>query len=1031
MSVPLRGYQLGVDLGTTFLAAAVVREGRAEAVTLGTHGVAVPAAIYLGDDGMVVGEAAVLRSAGEPGRVAREFKRRVGDPAPILVGGVPMAAELLMARALAWVVGEVARTEGGPPAALAVTHPANWGEYKLDLLRQAIRHVGLRVDHLVPEPVAAARFYAAERHLAPGSVVAVYDLGGGTFDAAVVRVDDGGRDSDKGYDQGGYTLLGRPDGVERLGGIDFDQAVFGHVLGVLGLDPATLDPDDAALATGLAVLRRDCVEAKEALSNDTDVAIPVLLPGRHTQVRLTRTELEAMVRPALAETVVALRRAVASTGVAVDELAAVLLVGGSSRIPLVGQLVSAELRRPIAIDARPKDAICLGAALIAAETPVAEPAVPAPAAVVTTPISPDAPAAPTPGAAGRPPWRTAAAIGAAVAVLVTAIFAVQGRGGGGGGGGGGDDETGNDGQTAGPRPTEGYDPAADGAVADSFDLDGVALTVGWKNEPEAELVGQITLEALAAAGATTTPQVTPVSSDDVHGGLLAGDVDLYWDHLIDVWRRTLGRTDDAAHDPVELRDMVAEAEAGEGNEIAWLAPAGFDPGFTLVATGDSRLATLSDLTTLGDDTRATMCSTQDPSGLVDRVEQGYGLALPEWQQVTAVDLFPKVADGSCTLGVAPRSSGALAAHGLVGLEDDRRLLAAAHMAPAVRPALLDDHPEIEDLLAALATDLDHETVLALNTQVDVDGRAPQDVARAWLVAAGFVADPGGSGAGPAGPEIAAEFDLAGTTFRLGTLGTDEQAVLGEVTRQALEEAGAGVETRGFEAGGADEPRDALVAGDVDLAWDYLAPTWVDQLDHVTPGGDGDLLYERVASEDAANGVTWLPPAAYDRGWAIVGARERAEGLGVGSIADLERAPDDDPAVTLVCSEINTTAREWIESAYGFEVTSFRVVDDDIEGLVDAGECAFGMVRASSPWIAALDLVVLRDERKAMPADRAAMMVRPDLDEAQPQLAALVGALGDALTDDTIRTLTRRVVADGEAPADVARSWLREAGFVRA
>jgi hypothetical protein len=95
-----------------------------------------------------------------------------------------VGAELLMGRLLAWVVKQVAATEGQPPDSLAVTHPANWGEYKLDLLRQAVRHVGLTVDHLVPEPVAAASYYASERDLAPGSTVAVYDLGGGTFDAA-------------------------------------------------------------------------------------------------------------------------------------------------------------------------------------------------------------------------------------------------------------------------------------------------------------------------------------------------------------------------------------------------------------------------------------------------------------------------------------------------------------------------------------------------------------------------------------------------------------------------------------------------------------------------------------------------------------------------------------------------------------------------------------------------------------------------------------------------------------------------------
>jgi actin-like ATPase involved in cell morphogenesis len=388
-------YHLGVDLGTTYTAAAVARDGRAEAVTLGTRSVSVPSVVHLAGDQVVVGEPAARRATTEPAGVVREFKRRVGDPTPILVGGAPIAAELLMARTLAWVVEQVSATEGGPPASLAVTHPANWGRYKLDLFDQAARHVGLTVDRFVPEPVAAATTYAVQRDLAPGTAVAVYDLGGGTFDAAVVRVGDDG-----------FHIAGRPDGVERLGGIDFDHAVFRHVLAALGIDPDALDPGDEAMAAGLARLRSECVEAKEALSTETDVSIPVMLPSRHTTVRLTRAELEAMIRPALAETVVALRRAIASADLAPADVSAVLLVGGSSRIPLVGQMVASDLGLPIAVDARPKDAIPVGAALTAmraeAPAPVPEPSPAVAAAVPVVPITAAPPAPAVPEAAPDP-----------------------------------------------------------------------------------------------------------------------------------------------------------------------------------------------------------------------------------------------------------------------------------------------------------------------------------------------------------------------------------------------------------------------------------------------------------------------------------------------------------------------------------------------------------------------------------------------------------------------------------------------------
>src|SRR5699024_1172360 len=135
-------------------------------------------------------------------------------------------------------------------------------------------------------------------------------------------------------------------GVERLGGIDFDAAVLAHVAGVLGPAWDDLDPDDPATRAAVARLRQECVDAKEALSSDNQVSIPVVLPAIHTEVRLTRAELEGMVRPALAETVAVLRRALRGAGVEAGEVAKVLLVGGSSRIPLVSEVIGAALGRP-------------------------------------------------------------------------------------------------------------------------------------------------------------------------------------------------------------------------------------------------------------------------------------------------------------------------------------------------------------------------------------------------------------------------------------------------------------------------------------------------------------------------------------------------------------------------------------------------------------------------------------------------------------------------------------------------------------
>ncbi|MEU4237542.1 Hsp70 family protein [Actinoplanes sp. NPDC026619] len=413
-------YGLGVDLGTTWTAAAVRRGNAVEVLRLGGRRPEIPSVIFLPADGpVVVGEPATRRGEQQPDRLAREFKRRVGDPVPLLVGGSPYPAHALVARQLDHVLAVATAVEQGPPESIVLTCPANWGPYKRDLLEQAARLADAPPVVLRSEPEAAAISYAAGEHLAAGDVVAVYDLGGGTFDAAVLR-----------RTAGGFELLGAPEGIEQLGGIDFDEAVFEHVTQALPAD--RLAGDDPELVAALTRLRRDCVDAKETLSFDTEVLIPVALPGLHTRVRLTRREFEAMIEPALRETVRALGRALRSGGVDPEQLRAVLLAGGSSRIPLAGSLVAEAFGRPVVVDPDPEHSIALGAARLTATAPIpaapTSPAMPEPQPAQPQPAQPapiQPPADPGVRAAGRRRTRMLVAAGAVVAIAVGVPVAVR------------------------------------------------------------------------------------------------------------------------------------------------------------------------------------------------------------------------------------------------------------------------------------------------------------------------------------------------------------------------------------------------------------------------------------------------------------------------------------------------------------------------------------------------------------------------------------------------------------------------------
>jgi YVTN family beta-propeller protein len=355
-------YSLGVDLGTTFVAGGISHLGHIEMCSLGDRSVVSPAVVHLRDDGdLVTGDAASRRGVSNPERLISELKRRLADGMPVMLGGTAHAVTDLLAALLRDVVQKVVEHKGEPPQRVALTYPANWGPFRRGQLEKVPHLAGLGNTVVVSEAEATVTHYALSRRLDEGEIVAVYDLGGGTFEASVVRTR-----------LDGVEVLGNPEGIDRLGGIDFDESILAYVNYLSGGALSELDQTDPHHVARLARLRQDCVLVKESLSVDTETVLPVVLPDRQFDVRITRADFEDMVRPQIESTVRALSRTLRSAQVTPDELSAVLLVGGSSRIPLVARMVSDELGRPIAVDAHPKFIVALGAAALA-RVPAHEP----------------------------------------------------------------------------------------------------------------------------------------------------------------------------------------------------------------------------------------------------------------------------------------------------------------------------------------------------------------------------------------------------------------------------------------------------------------------------------------------------------------------------------------------------------------------------------------------------------------------------------------------------------------------------------
>ena len=380
-------YTLGVDLGTTFTAAAVDDGSGPVPLTLGSSTNAMPSVVALRDGAPVTGEAAEAVLRERPAAGVREAKRRLGDSTPFVVDGTPYGAEALLGLLLADVIKAATEQHGGEPASVVLSHPANWGDFRKELLSDTARVAGLESVGLITEPQAAAIHYVRSGELGVGQTAAVYDFGGGTFDAAVVRCAERGPE-----------LLGEAKGLERLGGIDLDQAILAHVNESVDGALRELDSSDPTAAAAMASVRAQCVAAKEALSTASEASISVALPGLTTQVRLTRAEFEDMVRPRIADTLAQLDAALQSADVKASDLSAVVLVGGTARIPLIAEMVATHTGVRVVASADHKTVVCAGAA--AGDAPTAKPVeqasesgtesvADAPAFVVTGPASSD------------------------------------------------------------------------------------------------------------------------------------------------------------------------------------------------------------------------------------------------------------------------------------------------------------------------------------------------------------------------------------------------------------------------------------------------------------------------------------------------------------------------------------------------------------------------------------------------------------------------------------------------------------------
>src|SRR5215468_12212872 len=325
---------VGIDLGTTNSEVAILRDGQPHVCTDEDGDPILPSFVGLSEDGrLLVGKAARNQWVLAPERTVKSIKRKMGQDVKVKLGEQDYRPQEISAMILRKLKERAERSLGRPVGKAVITVPAYFNDAQRQATREAGELAGLEVVRILNEPTAASLTYDPnQRDL---QRMLVYDLGGGTFDVSIVQVQDG------------VVEVLASHGDTQLGGDDFDQLLADHLLQRFEAEQGY---DLRALPVARARVLRAAEEAKKRLSVEPFVLVQeeyiAERDGRplHLRMEVARHEFEALIRPLLDTTMTCVGRALDDAHLRPAQLDRVLLVGGSTRVPLVAALLEERLR---------------------------------------------------------------------------------------------------------------------------------------------------------------------------------------------------------------------------------------------------------------------------------------------------------------------------------------------------------------------------------------------------------------------------------------------------------------------------------------------------------------------------------------------------------------------------------------------------------------------------------------------------------------------------------------------------------------